>query len=202
MRWTDEPNEDNEQVVDHHQKGIFGGLQLGINKELFGWLVIGTEGKFSGSDIGQETDTHHLEAHHAETNIDWLASTALRVGVAIPYFLDGRFLVYGKGGISDAHVEYLADRPRAGQFSDPAAHFATDESRFGPLFGGGVEYAFTRHWTARVEYDFADYGTKIIRGSRFQGPVNPGGNPIGVDAEQYQTKTRLHSLEAGVNYKF
>ncbi|MEP6603515.1 MAG: outer membrane beta-barrel protein [Spartobacteria bacterium] len=197
LAWYDEPNETNEAIVDHHQSGIFGGAQLGINTQLWQWLVIGTEAKFSGTDIGQETNTGHREAHNAETNIEWMASTALRVGVACPHFLDGRFLVYGKGGMSDAHINYRADRDTGGI----ARHFETDESRFAPLFGGGIEYAFSRHWTARVEYDFADYGWKIIRGNRSQDFRSVGGR-LSVDSEQYQTRARLHSVEAGVSYKF
>jgi opacity protein-like surface antigen len=75
------------------------------------------------------------------------------------------------------------------------SHFSTSEGRFAPVWGGGVEYAVTRSWTVRLEYDYADYGEKIIRGGYRQGA-------FGKESEQFETDLQLHMLEAAVAYKF
>lgn len=187
--WTDEPDEANEIVGRFDQDGFFGGIHLGMNTQWWGWLVIGNEWKFSLSDIDGGTDRARTDFDKAETNIDWVASSALRVGVAIPRFFDGRILLYGKVGLSDAHVEWDG---RLDVVSD--GHFDTEENRFAPVFGGGVEVAVTRHWTVRVEYDRADYGTKIIRGNRHGTFAN--------ESEQYQTNFKLSTVEGAISYKF
>ena len=204
LKWDDEPPEANLTVIHHDQDGIFGGGQLGFNKQL-GWLVLGTEVKFSGADIGKRSDFPSIipgtngeesEATKVETNIDWLASVAVRAGIACPRFLDGRFLAYGKIGTSDAHIEYRGDLPQS-NLSVPH-RVVIDEGHFATLFGGGIEYAIGRHWAARIEYDFADYRQKIIRGSRMT--ILPGGNNH--EAEQYRAEFQLHTVEAGLNYRF
>jgi opacity protein-like surface antigen len=79
------------------------------------------------------------------------------------------------------------------------AHTEFDEGRFATLFGGGLEYAFNKHWSAKLEYNFADYDTKIIRGDRTQTEVKGG---TFVEHEQYQSNLYLHTLELGLDYRF
>lgn len=204
LKWDDQPPENDETVIHHDVDGIFGGAQLGMNYQAFPWLVLGTEAKFSGSDIGKRSSFPDVvaglgtsEATDVETNIEWMASMAVRAGLVCPHFLDGRFMVYGKIGVSELHINYRADRPTT-DFGE-LAHTEFDEGRFATLFGGGFEYAFNKHWSARIEYDFADYGRKIIHGDRTQTPVK--GSPF-VEHEQYQSKLYLHTIEAGINFHF
>jgi outer membrane immunogenic protein len=43
----------------------------------------------------------------------------------------------------------------------PAAHLGsrTSETKAGWMVGGGVQYALTDHWSARVQYQYVDLGT-------------------------------------------
>ena len=204
LEWNDEAPETNEHVADTYQHGIFGGLQAGVNYQL-GWLVVGTEGTFSGSDIGKDTaglfningGTDFGQGGTAKTQIDWIATVAARIGVVCPHILDGRLLTYGKVGMSDAHIEYEGNRT-ANAANSVNKHFNGNEGRFAPVIGGGFEYALNNHWTARIEYDFANYGSKIIRGIYDESGVGFRQH----EDEQYETKFRLHTVEAAINYKF
>jgi len=205
LTWNDEKPETDEHIVKDYQHGVFGGLQSGLNYQI-GLLVVGAEGQFSGTDIDKETkgfEPHGADFGHGkvETNIDWMASVAARIGATCPHILDGRLLAYGKIGMSDAHIEYLGDTQEIGPpvFREGKHFGPSAEGRFAPLVGGGLEYAFSDHWTAKVEYSYANYGTKIIRGPYDEGIT---GQFSAHNDEQYETKFRLHLIEAGVNFKF
>jgi len=63
------------------------------------------------------------------------------------------------------------------------------------MFGTGVEYAITGNWSAKVEYDYLDFGTHRERLPGFT--VLNAGVPIDVDIRQ-----RIHLVKFGVNYRF
>ena len=57
--------------------------------------------------------------------------------------------------------------------------------------GGGVEVAFSRHWTAKMEYLYVDLGDR-------DATLTVAGLPIISD------RTRIHEnlVRAGLNYRF
>ena len=66
-----------------------------------------------------------------------------------------------------------------------------EETRSGWAVGGGVELAFARNWSARMEYLYVDLGRKDAT------LVVPGVATIGEDSRVTQNVVRL-----GVNYRF
>ena len=66
-----------------------------------------------------------------------------------------RALFYVKGGVAWAQTTYAATLNLGG-----LASFTTsvDETRIGALFGTGIEYAFLPGWSAKVEYNYIDFG--------------------------------------------
>ena len=56
--------------------------------------------------------------------------------------------------------------------------------------GGGIEYAFTRNWSGKVEYNYMDFGTKDLN---FCG---------GGYCDPFRVFQRLHEVKVGLNYRF
>ena len=98
-----------------------------------------------------------------------------RAGVAFD-----RWLVYGKGGVA-----FAGDRFSTNRYT-PAMTEVTD-TRVGWTVGGGVEYAFAPAWSAKLEYNFMDFGTRAVS-------FAPG---TSTDIDQ-----QVHAVKFGVNYKF
>jgi outer membrane immunogenic protein len=189
--------------------GVVGGGQVGCNYQFATNWVIGVEGEGSGSGIrGDVTPPPVIfnnppggpfppgpvpitSTFHAQT--DWLASVTGRLGYAA-----GPWLIYAKGGVAWAGDKYGVDIPIFG-----GEHLSASETRTGWTVGGGVEWAFLTNWSAKVEYDFYDFGTRTIALTG----IFPGGGPStiptgpvavpGVDIKQTMSVVKF-----GINYRF
>ena len=65
-------------------------------------------------------------------------------------------------------------------------------NKWGWTAGAGVEYALTRNWSAKLEYDFMGFGT-----SRVDFDLGPAGLAIiPIDVKQ-----RIQAVKLGLNYK-
>ena len=159
-------------TVSHNADGFLGGGQAGFNYQV-GQFVFGVEGDMSGSGI--KGGANVLGANF-NTNVDWTATLTGRAGIAFD-----RWLVYGKGGVAWAH-----DRYSTNFYTFPATAELSD-TRIGWTAGAGIEYAFAPQWSAKLEYNFMDFGTKSVS-------FAPG---TATDIEQ-----QIHALKLGVNYKF
>jgi outer membrane immunogenic protein len=67
-------------------------------------------------------------------------------------------------------------------------------NRSGAFLGTGIEYAFMPNWTAKVEYDDYDFGTKTVSPS-----VAAAGVVLPLSATSKLTE---QTVKFGVNYKF
>ena len=95
------------------------------------------------------------------TEVDWASTLTGRVGVAFD-----RWLVYGKGGVAWASDSYTTNL-----YTFPASVEMTD-TRIGWTAGAGVEYAFAPRWSAKLEYNYMDFGTKPFRSRRGPRPTS------------------------------
>jgi outer membrane immunogenic protein len=120
---------------------------------------------------------------------DWMATVRGRLGVAA-----GRVLFYGTGGVA------FADSASSDTLNFPtllpAATFtgagARSSVQTGWTAGGGVEWAFSDHWTAKAEYLYARFPTSTT-----------GMNPINtVFTQSYTDRLTVNLARMGVNYKF
>src|SRR5581483_6221284 len=134
---------------------VIGG-QIGCDYQFAGGAVIGVEGMGSGTTMkasslvglpaGLPGDTALVQA-----NNDFLASVTARVGYAFD-----TVLVYARGGFAVAGDKYDVS---GGTFNGGGPfHFQGVENRYGWVAGGGVDWAFTRHWSMNVEYDYYGFG--------------------------------------------
>ena len=111
-----------------------------------------------------------------------MASATARLG----YAWDPRWLVYAKGGAAWAHDKYTVDY---------LGTWAASETRSGWTVGGGLEWAFADNWSAKLEYQFYDFGTKDLA---FFSSDFVGGPTTSVKS----VKQQIHTVKLGLNYRF
>jgi outer membrane immunogenic protein len=70
--------------------------------------------------------------------------------------------------------------------------------KLGWTIGAGLETMIWRHWLARAEYRYADFGTSSFAIARTGGPV--GGVQSWTDT--YDLVLRTHTATFGLAYKF
>ncbi len=129
----------------NHSK-VLGGGQIGVNYQT-SWLVWGAEAEFDWTSLNVTSSKFVSPVNgntlQASANTQWITTLAARLGVAAD-----RWLFYGKGG--GAWVKNNAT------VTDWTTNTSVSASSIngGWLAGGGVEFAFTPDWTARIEYDY------------------------------------------------
>ena len=155
--------------------GFVGGAQGGYNYQ-FGMFVAGVETDLQYAAVGNKGASYGTTYYPGDSD-GFFGTIRARAGVAFD-----RALVYGTGGFAYGDVG-------GNRGIDPVlGHHSGDEINWGWTVGGGVEYAITNSFTAKVEGLYVDIDTKdnFDRGGR----VN-----VDRDAE-------FGVLRAGVNYKF
>jgi outer membrane immunogenic protein len=173
--------------------GFLAGGQVGFNYQAGAW-VIGAEAQASWSNLtGSAACSSTATAGGIVTilganctgKVDALGTIAGRLGVAFD-----RLLLYGKAGAAWADDKYSIASTTAGL---PQLNFNASETRWGWMFGPGVEYAFTDSWSAKLEYNYMDFGT---RGVRFSNPT------VALLFLDSNVRERIHVVKAGINYRF
>lgn len=132
--------------ADHDSDGAGIGATLGYNWQLPNNVVLGIEGDLSwpGAEGDAACPNADFECH---SKVTWLGTVRPRLGYAID-----RFMPYVTGGAAFGKVNLWSP---AGVFF-PA--ISESHTAFGWAAGAGVEYAFTDHLTAKLEYRHVDLG--------------------------------------------
>ena len=155
--------------------GFLGGGQLGCNYQFAPAWVAGIEGDVSAANISGSGTTPAFDLPlNAKT--DWIASVTVRVG----YTWD-RWLAYAKGGAAWADDKYNATY---------GGTYDASETRSGWTVGAGLEWAFANNWSARLEYDYYDFGTRNVT---FTSPS---------DSSTESVKQQIQAVKFGINYRF
>jgi high affinity Mn2+ porin len=157
--------------------GVIGGVQAGYNVRLSSGLLFGVEADITFPNYLASNSVVSLLAT-AQSDLteqwDYVATARGRVGYAT-----GPWLAYATGGLAFAGERFL---------NSPAN--GTDEkvlnTRLGWAAGGGLEYAFAPHWSARLEYLYSRFEKADIR--------FPSGT-------QYTSTLDFQSLRVGLNRK-
>jgi outer membrane immunogenic protein len=164
--------------------GFLGGGQIGVNYQMNTW-VFGIEADVSWSDVKETTVTASLVpgiSLNGSSNTNWLATVTGRVGYAV-----NNWLLYAKGGVAWSDVDYTAALVTAG-VAAPA--FVVSDTRVGWIVGAGVEFGFWNNWSAKLEYNFIDFGTE-----RYSFTVAGATAPVDIESQ-------IHVFKAGLNYRF
>ncbi len=163
--------------------GVLGGGQLGFNYEFAPW-VIGAEASWAASTISgaQTTGTTAppppVTSERTTSNPLSLISATGRVG-----FAANDLLFYVKGGGAWMNVNY-AEEIYVGGIN--TTQQTIGDFRSGFTAGIGFEYGLTENWSARLEYDFYDFGTRTYNFSQ---------TPVSV-------QSYLNEIAFGINYRF
>ena len=176
--------------------GFVGGGQIGYNWQVNQW-VFGLEADFQGS--GQKDDGSYviapivgaavvpgLTATYTD-KLEWFGTVRGRVGYAMG--VTGNWLPYVTGGWAFGHgtLSGTGTTTPAGTINT----FSVSQDYSGWTVGGGLEWAFADHWSAKAEYLYIDFGN---------GPTvaaNAAGTLSIVSNKMTDNIARL-----GVNYKF
>jgi outer membrane immunogenic protein len=161
--------------------GVFGGLHLGYNYQA-GAFVLGLQAEYNFAGITGNTTANIFTL---SSSLRQFGSVDGRVGIAF-----NRWLVYAIGGFAYADQRHSII---TGAFP-LTRDYGSNE--YGWDVGGGVEYAVTNNWTARVEYRYYNWGSK-----GFTDPLL--NNTVAVPVVPYHTTTEtMHTVRAGLTYKF
>jgi outer membrane immunogenic protein len=176
--------------------GFLGGGQAGYNWRFRQW-VLGIEtdlqgaaingalnysGTLAGIGTGNTTGTST-----ANERLDLFGTVRGRFG-----FAWDRALIYATGGLAYGHAALNTSFV----FTSGTSYLAGGSAGLvGGTAGGGVEYAFNGHWSAKLEGLYYDLGSTSI-----QGPALPA--PIGLAAHGKTFDFQGGIGRAGVNYRF
>jgi outer membrane immunogenic protein len=161
--------------------GFLGGFQAGYNYQI-NWVVVGVEGDFSWADVkGHLGGIFCFEEFVCKSRKEWFATFTGRIGGTIDHAL-----LYVKGGVAWVHDKHDIS------FEGFPLTLTDDGTRTGWTWGAGIEYAFTPHWSGKIEYDYMDFGTRTTGACEGSDCENPFADIV----------QRVHMVKAGVNYRF
>jgi outer membrane immunogenic protein len=162
--------------------GFLGGAQIGANYQI-DVMVFGVEGDFSWASLSGQTCNAITGAVECNSDADRFATVTGRFGIV---GFD-RALFYLKAG--GAWVHDTNEITTVG----PQTHSSVSANRTGWTAGGGIEYALPRNWSAKLEYDFMDFGTRSY-------PFDLTPTVFGV--ANVDIKQRVQVVKFGLNYRF
>jgi outer membrane immunogenic protein len=167
-------------TTNNSASSILGGGQAGYNYQISSF-VLGVEGDISGMHLASSAACPNpfFTCGHS---IDWLSSARGRVGFT-PF---DRALIYVTGGAAFTDIHHTALPPGVAPFVFSGTF---NSGQVGWAFGGGVEYAFTKNWSVKVEDIY--YG--------FQNTASPGTLSA---ANSTHVTTNINTVDVGVNYHF
>jgi outer membrane immunogenic protein len=134
--------------------GVVVGGQFGCDYQFAPNWVAGIEFAASGSTMKGSTSVALPlgvpgEAALVTARTDFLGSGTVRLGYAAD-----RWLLYVKGGAAWAGDKYSI----IGTFTGIPFDFEGLDQRLGWVVGGGVDWAFSGHWSVTLEYDYYQFG--------------------------------------------
>ena len=158
--------------------GFVGGV-FGYNWQS-GPVVFGIEGDYHWADIsGRSAEINAGFGDTYYTKIRGYGDIKGRLG-----YSTGPALWFISGGAAVGDIQHRYD-PAA--FGGPT--FVQNDWRWGWTIGAGAEYMFAPNWSAKVEYNYIDFGKSSIQYS-------------GLAGDRSEWKDTVHTIKAGVNYHF
>jgi len=164
--------------------GVIGGGTLGYNWQVSPNFVVGFEGTFDGTSIGNTSSIVTVPillkptAIQGSIGTDWVATVAARFGIAV-----NNLLYYAKVGGG------WADNSASLTNVVTGASVSGSNTRSGWLAGGGIEYGLSPNWTIKAEYDYLG-----LSNWSNSGPLSP--------VDTFSISRGINMFTVGVNYKF
>jgi outer membrane immunogenic protein len=182
--------------------GFTGGAQAGYNWQSNS-TVVGVETDFEdfhAKASRMATGTLPVSGSQAtitnSVDANWLFTARGRLGWAF----NNNLLAYATGGLavtrlstSNSYVDNL------GFFGPGVGSWSASATKAGWTAGGGVEWAFSQHWSARAEYLYVHFDPITASGVIINTGFAPGAYGGAVSTS---TDLSAHIARGGVNYKF
>ena len=195
--------------------GILGGVQVGYNWQFSNSpVVIGIEGTYSFADL--KGDHQNSVSLIIPTNFDdadvgqerfasqtrGIATIVGRLGIASGP--QDRTLWYVKGGAAWANTKLSANGSHnLSLLSDLypiITSFDGASKRWGWTVGTGVEFGLFDNWSAKIEYDYLDFGTKDIAFNGIACNIQSG--ECAAVSRNVSLNQQIHMVNVGLNYRF
>jgi outer membrane immunogenic protein len=128
--------------------GVIGGVHFGYNYQIQ-QFVLGLQAQgdlLSVAGSGSDAATFTPNVLAVRSHNDWIASIDGRLG----YVVKSNILLYAIGGYAIAGAQSSVQRNGV-----EIGNISTSVNGFD--IGGGVEYAFNRNWSAKLEYRYYDF---------------------------------------------
>jgi outer membrane immunogenic protein len=158
--------------------GFVGGGQIGYNFQT-GAFVFGVETDIQYADLSAKANWSGYQYSFSNGGSQYFGTVRARVGYAFD-----RVLVYVTGGLA------------YGGLNDN--WWGGNNTQTGWTLGGGVEYAFTNNWTAKIEGLYVDLGS----GSHSEFVRYGAGLTAGTATVSSGSSQGGGLVRVGVNYKF
>jgi opacity protein-like surface antigen len=164
--------------------GVIGGAQLGYNYQFSSWLL-GIEAEFDGTTAQGTTNFNGPSTGGPTTGTaltifsdhNWYTTLSGRLG-----YVMGSFLFYAKGGGAWMNADYKLGVTTSGV----TLNSSITNTRSGWNGGVGMEYLLFPRWSAKIEYDYLDFGTRALNFV-----------DVGIPAT---FKTQVNEFKVGLNY--
>lgn len=137
-------------ATSHTASGGMGGGQIGCDYQAGRW-VVGIQGDYDATNSKGSGIDSFFNRLSDESNVRGLGTVTVKGG----YLVTDQFLLYVRGGVA-----FENDRYNIYQLPLSTLAATGTQNRTGGTVGIGGEYLITNSWSAFVEYDYYDMGTK------------------------------------------
>ena len=167
----------------------FLGMQAGYNRMLASRILLGVEADVSFPSVLGSTQTMSsalIGQASYQDQVEFSGTLRGRIGYAL-----GNWLFYATGGFAWSYDQFtrtqLAGVPAGGTAQPGEVETQYMVPRVGGAVGGGVEFALTSSWAARLEFLYIDYGTRSV--------AFPDA------AQRFDSDLAVESLRLGLDYR-
>jgi outer membrane immunogenic protein len=218
----------------HNAIGGLGGVQVGFNWQA-GWVLFGIEAQYSWArlegdhadsrfflfgEIESEIDLFQVNAQSRfSTEIKGIGTIAARLGIVSGP--QDRTLFYVKAGAAYAKEDFrerlngtflfLQEGESTQQIPvNFAGDFSGSKSKWGWMFGAGLEWGLFDNWSAKIEYNYLAFGDKDVTLSgnvcatalEDEDPPASFVTKCGSASRTHKIEENIQLIKIGLNYRF
>jgi outer membrane immunogenic protein len=162
--------------------GATAGGVIGYNWQMPSNVVLGIEGNLDWADLKATSTCISNTTLNCRSKLDAMYTVTGRLGYAF-----SSVLLYVKGGGA-----WTTDKSNVFVAATGTLLESASTTRDGWTVGAGLEYMFLPNWSAKVEYDYYDFGNKTTA------LVTPAGATL----DTINSKLTVNTVKAGINYHF